>query len=118
MLEADLPEARGVRLEGLRRGQPRQPEGRGCGAVLHEDTTLQVVPNEKVAAAWERSRFPRHEEAAVVEREVEVREDPLLQLGAEVHERVARDEQVDARDRRVPVKVVAAEDDRAAQVVA
>ena len=41
-------------------------------------------------------RFADHEEAAAVEREVEVGQDPLLQLRAEVHERVARDEQVDA----------------------
>ena len=48
----------------------------------------------------------------VVEREVEPAQDPRLRLGVEVHERVAADEQVDARDRRVLHEVVAAEDHR------
>src|SRR5207302_2462811 len=52
------------------------------------------------------------------EREAEVGEDAVLRLGAEVDQRVARDQQVDARDRGVLDEVVAPEDDDAAQLLA
>ncbi len=55
---------------------------------------------------------------ARTEREEEVAEDPVLSLLTEVHERVARHQEVDARDRRILQEVVAAEDDRAAKAVA
>jgi hypothetical protein len=63
------------------------------------------------------SALPRNRNPPVVQREVEAGEDPRLRLGVEVHQRVAADQQVDARDRRVLDQVVPAEDHRAAQVL-
>ena len=54
--------------------------------------------------------------ALAVQREVKAREDARLRLGVEVHERVAADEEIEPRDRRVLHQVVAAEDHRAAQI--
>jgi hypothetical protein len=79
---------------------------------------LQVHGQKEARPAVECLGLAEEKEAAGAEREVEVREDRVLRLHAEVHERVARDEQVDLRDRGVAQEVVAAEDDRAADVAA
>src|SRR5215217_1751773 len=49
-------------------------------------------------------------------REVEVAQDAALGLGGQVHQGVAADEHVEARDRRVFDEVVAAEDEAAPEV--
>src|SRR5215471_2086241 len=49
---------------------------------------------------------------------MEAGEDAGLRLGVEIHQRVAADEQVEARDRRVLDEVVSPEDDGATQVTA
>ena len=51
-----------------------------------------------------------------IEREVEPLDDPRLRLRVEVHQRVAAEEQVDPRDRRVLQQIVPAEDHGPAQV--
>jgi hypothetical protein len=55
--------------------------------------------------------------AAFVQGEVEPLQDPVLGLGVEVHEGVAADQQVEARDGRVLDEVVASEDHAAAQLL-
>ncbi len=53
-----------------------------------------------------------------VQREMEALQDAPLGLGVEVHQRVPADEQIEPRDGGVGQKVVAAEDDAAAQIAA
>ena len=77
-----------------------------------EDSALQVDRHEEVAARRERFRLPEEEEPALSQGEVEARQDAPLRFRVEVHERVAREQQRDPRDRRILDQVVAAEDDR------
>ena len=63
------------------------------------------------------SALPRNR-AAVASAKWKRLDDHSLGLGVEVHQRVAADEQVEPGDRRVLDEVVAAEDHRAAQVLA
>src|SRR5215211_6255162 len=86
--------------------------------VLQEDAALDVDGLEEARAAVHCLRSAEHEVTARAQREEEVAEDALLRLLAEVHERVARYEQVDARDRRILKQVVMAEDDGASEAVA
>ena len=62
------------------------------------------------------SDLPSISTPRVAQREVEVAQDVRLRLRIEVHQRVAADEQVQPRDRRVLDEVVAAEDQRSPQV--
>ena len=61
------------------------------------------------------SAFSEEEIAGLVQGEDEARDDALLRLGVEVHQRVAAHQQIDARDRRVLRQVVAPEDHRRAR---
>ena len=96
----------------------RHPRLHVRAVVLHEHAALDVDRLEEARAAVQRLRLAEHEVAAWPQGEEEVAEDPLLRLLAEVHQRVARDEEVDARDGRILKQVVAAEDDGAAEAVA
>ena len=77
-------------LEVVRLGEDGDAVRQGGLGHLGEDPPLQVVGDEEVASALQRFGLADHQEAAAVEREVEVREDPSLHFGAEVHERVSR----------------------------
>src|SRR5262249_32912733 len=64
------------------------------GDALDEDAVLEVDRLEQARAALERLRLADHQEAARVERKREVLQDALLGRRLEVHERVARDQEV------------------------
>ena len=85
---------------------------------LAEDPALEVDGGEHVAVRDHHLRLAEHQRPVIAQREVEVAQDPALGLRVEVHQRVAAEEQVDPRDRRVLHQVVAAEDDRPPQVLA
>ena len=119
-LVAQLVEAvLGLPLAG---GTGSAPDGApGCdvgGRTLRKMPALEVDRREQVAVAEQHLGLAEEQHAAVGEREVEPGEDPGLGLGVEVHQRVAADQQVDPGDRGVLDQVVAAEDHRAAQVLA
>ena len=91
---------------------------RRAAVELAEDPPLEVDRREDVAVRDHHLRLAEHQQAVVAQREVEVTQHATLRLGREVHERVAADQQVQPRDRRVGDEVVAAEDHRPAQVLA
>ena len=85
--------------------------------TLREDPPLQIERREEVAVARPASRPCRATGRRVASAKWK-RGGSAPASGVEVHERVAADEQVDARDRRVVNEVVAAEDHRPAKVLA
>src|SRR5581483_4180283 len=85
---------------------------------LRKDAPLQIDRREVARARGEDLRLAQEEITLRAEREVEGGEDASLRRRVEVHERVAGDEEVDARDRRILDEVVAAEDHRPAKVAA
>ena len=64
----------------------------------------------------EHLRLTQEDEAVLVERVVEPRQDPRLSLGGEVHERVATDQDVDPGNGRILHQIVAAEDQGAPEI--
>ena len=97
-------------------GEEGQPLSHHRASHLSEHSPLEVVGREQVGVGDEHLGLAQKQVAALVEREVEVPEYLRLRLGREVHERVARHEQIDARDRGVLDEVVAAIYDCAPQV--
>ena len=81
---------------------------------LAEDPLLQVHRNEERVTPQQHLGFAQEEIALFAEGVVQARQDPGLRLRLEVHQGIAADQQVDARDRRILDQVVAPEDDRAA----
>ena len=84
---------------------------------FEEQAPLDVQRLEGRALGEERFRLAQEKYAGGHHCEMETREDACLCLRIEIHEAVAADEQVDARDRRVLDQVVAAEDDGAAELL-
>ena len=76
--------------------------------VLHgaEDPPLEVARHEQIRPRSNISDRLEEQVAVVAEREVEVPEHASLRLRREVHERVVREDQRDARDRGIDDEVV------------
>jgi hypothetical protein len=85
---------------------------------LAERAVLEVEGLEQCAVAEQPFGLAEEEHPGVGECEVEPRQDPRLRLSCEVHQRVAAAQEVDPGNGRVLDEVVAAEDDRAAQILA
>ena len=85
---------------------------------LAKDPPLEIAGANSVAVGDQHLRLAEQQNPVVASAKWKRREDPRLRLGGEVHQRVAADQQVDPRDRRVLDQVVATEDDRAAQILA
>jgi hypothetical protein len=81
-----------------------------------EDPPPEVHRPEAVAVRQQRFGLAEEDVAVLRHREVEAGKDPGLGLDVEVHQRVAADQQIDPRDRRVLHQVVAAEDQRSPQI--
>ncbi len=96
----------------------RRPPLRRGAADLAEEAPLELERLEQVRVREQHLGLAEEQHAARLEREVQAPHHVRLRLGVEVHERVAAQQQVDVRDRRVLHEVVAAEDHRAAQVLA
>src|SRR5438552_7077984 len=79
---------------------------------------LEIERLEEARPALQRFGLAEHQEALALGGEGVIREDAALRRRLEVHERIARDQQVDPRDRRVLQQVVATEDDGPPDVVA
>ncbi len=94
----------------------RLPLGQGGPADLGEHAVLQVKRRKDGLPGEEHLGLAHEKKALVVEGIVQPGQDPGLGLGFEVHQRVSTEEEVDAGDGRVLQKVMAAEDDRPAQV--
>ena len=120
-----LVEARVAEVAVDRQGKAGRPSVQSSRTLLRgrepgarrEHAASEVDRDEETRPRDERLRLAEKEVAVVVEREVEVADDPPLRLGVEIHERVPADEQVDSRDRRVLDDVVAAEDHTATEVL-
>ena len=87
-------------------------------AVLRKMRRLRSIGSKIRLWLSSISALPRNSTPRRREREVQPAEDLGLGLLVEVHQRVPAHQQVDPGDRRVLHQVVAAEDDRAAQVLA
>jgi hypothetical protein len=105
-----------------RQGQWRLGEehtvGRGRAGHLLEYASFEVHRPEQAGVAEQHLGLAEEQHPLVGQCEVEPGQDARLGLGIEVHERVATREQVDAGNRGVLHQVVAAEDDRTAQIFA
>ena len=113
---AEVEQVADLGLPAVAIGRAEQPVAEGRAGDLAEHPALRAHRREHVGAGDQHLRLAQEEVAALVQREVEVAEDPRLGLGVEVHERVPADQQLDARDRRVLHEVVAPEDHRSPQV--
>ena len=108
------------------RGEPPGPHGRvqrrghetGRSTFLAEDVLGQVHDLKHLGPGHQGLRPAEEQVAARDERELEVGQDPGLDLGGEVHEGVAAGEQVDPGDGRVLDQVMTSEDQGPAQVAA
>src|SRR5439155_25993820 len=69
--------------------------------ILDEDAMLEIERLEEARPALQRFVLAEHQEALALEGEGVIREHAALRRRLEVHERIARDQQVDPRDRRV-----------------
>jgi hypothetical protein len=121
LVERDLAEPRGragLQYALLPLGIPGQePIDAVVHAHLHEHALLQLHRRERAHEVEQHLRLAEREEAALTQREVEPADNLTLRLVVEVHQRVAAEQQVDPRNRRVIEQVVAAEDHAAAQVL-
>src|SRR5579859_4728632 len=68
---------------------------------LDRNPSFEIDWRKRPSLGQHRFGTTEEQHAAVIEREMESGEDARLRLGVEVHERVARYEEIDARDRRV-----------------
>jgi hypothetical protein len=84
---------------------------------LPEDSPSQVDRRKQRRMRQQHLGLAEEEHSLIGECEVEARQHPALRLGVEVHQRIAADQKVDARNRCVLNQVVAAEDHRPAQVL-
>ena len=82
---------------------------------LREDPLLRLHRAEERRVGQEHLRAAEKQIAVVIQGVVETRQDLALRLGREIDERVAADQQVQARDGRVLRQVVPAEDHRPAK---
>ena len=99
-----------------RRGDVAQPQaGVGLGHFA-EDAIGQFERFEQFAVGQQHLGLAEKQVAVLVQREVEPGENVALTLGIEIHQRVAADDQVEVRDRRIAHQVMPAEDHTVAQV--
>src|ERR1041384_7603014 len=84
---------------------------------LGKDPALEIDRRKEVRMGQQHLRLPEQEISPLRQSEVEAIEDLRLRLDVEIHQRVAADQQVDARYRSVVRQVVPAEDDRVAQLL-
>ena len=95
---------------GLRRPQLESPSA----PDLAEHPVLEVDRREGLAVAEQHLGAAEEEDPVVGQREVQPLDDLGLGVPVEVHHRIAAEEEIHPRDRRVAQEVVLAEDDRAA----
>ena len=113
--------SRPTELLARRRGDDLGGVGRAGRRLIGdfaEHPPFHVDRREQGGVAQQHLGLAEEEDAVVGQGEVEPAQDPGLGLGVEVHQRVAADEQVDPGDGGVLHEVVAAEDERAPQVLA
>ncbi len=83
-----------------------------------EDAPLQIERHKQTGVRKQHFGLAQHQKALGLERKMKAIQDVVLRLGIKVHQGVAADEQVNARDGRVLHQIMPPEDDRAPQVFA
>src|SRR6185369_1107026 len=86
-------------------------------AQLHEHPVFGIERREHGCEVDEHLGLAEYEKGAVAQRIVETLDDTSLRLAVKVHQRVAAQEQIDARNRSVAEQVVATEDNASAKVL-
>jgi len=97
--------------------QSVEPVGRIVAAQLPEDAAAKIDRSEHLGPRQQHLRFAEHQDPVIGQRRMKTRQDARLDLGVEVHQRVAAEDQAHARDRRVVNEIVPAEDHRAPQIL-
>ena len=94
----------------------QQPLARVDGRHFAEYAVLEIHRREQIAVRKQHFRLAEKQKSGVVQCEVETGDDPRLRFGIEIHQRIAADEKVHTRYRRILDEVEAAEDHRAAEL--
>src|SRR5262249_8071478 len=93
-----------------------QTTARDTPCQLSKDTPPQIYRCKGIRVCKQHLSTSQYEEAIVVQTEMKAGQDAVLRLRIEIHERVAADQQINARDGRILQKIMPAKDDRAPQV--
>ena len=100
------------------RGRLHRQQALANARVVHldENAVLEIYGAEQVGVRKQHLRFSEKQQTVLVQREMKAGDDARLRLGVEVHQRVAADEQIEPRYRRIMNEIETTEDHRAAQL--